>query len=266
MKKEFRNMSIVLGIYLIIIISGLGFFGSADDYSEEERIQLVYDVLEWEEGPLGTGIEWSYGFPSIYKGNFSSNVGGKIEVLLTGYHEKNATYGAWENLGNISYGDISIFRKIEGNYELNFTLSNISMNEMGNILVYGFFGWDPAFNISTNWGKNAEWAVSKADNGFSEVDVLITTNSSIVVYDFKQLDNFEQMTTLVYNKTNGILLEAITSIGLYKSHIRLQGYIPPQQTLERTPLQQIPGYSLSLILVSILFGIYIVRQKKRRNN
>lgn len=257
MKKEFRNLTVVLGIYLIIIGSGFAFFASADDYPEEEQIQLVYDVLEWEEGSLGTGIEWSYGFPPIYKGNFSSNVGGKIEVLITGYHEKNATYGAWEDLGNISYGDISIFRKIEGIYELNFTLSNISMNEMGNILVYGFFGWDPAFNISTDWETNALWALSKANTGFSEVDVLITNSSSTVKYDFKQLDNFKQMTTLIYNKSNGILLEAITSVGLYKSHIRLQGY---------TPSQQIPGYSLPLILASILFGVLIVNRKKRRNN
>ena len=262
MKKEFRNLTVVLGIYLILISSGLGFFGSADDYSEEEQIQLVYDILEWEEGSLGTGIEWSYGFPAIYKGNFSSNVGGKIEVLITGYHEKNATYGAWENLDNISYGDISIFRKIEGIYKLNFTLSNISMNEMGNILVYGFFGWDPAFNISTNWGKNAEWALSKADTGFSEVNVSITTNSSIVVYDFKQMDNLEQKTTLIYNKTNGFLLEAITSVGLYNSHIRLQGYTPTQQTLGPNP--QIPGYSLYSILVSILFGIFVTYQKRSR--
>jgi hypothetical protein len=266
MKKEFRNLTVVLGIYLIIISSGLGFFGSADDFLEEDQIQLVYDVLEWEEGPLGTGVEWSYSYPPVYKGNFSSNVGGKFEILITGYHEKNVTYEAWEDIENVSYGDISIFKKVEGNYELNFTLSNISMNEIGNVLVYGFIGWNPAFNSSTDWRTNARFALNKTDLGFTEVNVSISADSSIVVYDFKQMDGFEQMTTLVYNKSSGILLEAVTSVGLYKSHIRLQGYTPSQQTPEPTPAEQIPGYMLPLLLVSILFGIYIVHQKKRRNN
>lgn len=267
MKKEFRNVTAVFGIYLIIISSGLGFFGSADDFPEEEQILLVYDVLEWEEGPLG--VEWTIwgsDYSSVYKGNFSSNVGGKFEILLTGFHEKNATYEFYDAIDEVSYGDISIFKKMEGNYELNFTLSNISMNEMGMILAYGFFGWNPAFNISADWGTNAGYALNRTDLGYGVVNASISTNSSIMVYDFKQMDGLGQTTTLVYNKSTGILLEAVTNVGSYKSHIRLQGYTPPQQIQDDIPPQQIPGYSISLVLISVLFGILVVYKKRSRKN
>lgn len=258
MKKEFRNITIISGICLIIIGSGLIFFGSADDFPEDEQILLVYDVLEWEDTIWGVQwLIWNWDYSeSIYKGNFSSNKDGKIEVSILGYHEKNQSYEIYQDINYTAYGDISIYEKINNSYELNMTLTNISMNELGFIFIYGYINWNPGFKISLDWEINAQNAYKNANNQYVKADLVITNNTNSVTYDFQQIGG-GQKTILTYNKTNGVLLEAMSEFGLYKSHIRLQGY---------TPDQQIPGYSIPLTMVSVLFGILIVLQRKRRNN
>ncbi|MHA1727328.1 MAG: hypothetical protein ACTSWY_01190 [Promethearchaeota archaeon] len=257
-----KRLKVTLGILLVSLCIFMVISVKADEIPEEAQETLVYDVLEWEDGSWGS-VEWTIwgsDYSSVYKGNYSSSKGGKIEVTITGNYEKNATYEAWEDLNFIPYGDLSIYEKVENGYELNFTLTNISMNEMGSQLVYGFLGWDPAFKVSTDWEENSQIALSKENNPYVQANVTIVNDSNTVTYDFKEVGGMAQTTILTYNKSSGILLEAITEVGLYKSHIRLQGYIPSNIS--------IPGISVSGLLFFIIIGgaIGIFIHRKKINN
>jgi hypothetical protein len=205
-------------------------FIRAQDIPPEQQQTFVYDVILWEDGPWES-TEWTVfevqpPFGSIYRGNFSSNAGGKIEVTVTGYHDKNITTEMFEDLNHIPYANIAFYDKDESGYALNFSISNVSMNEIGMILAYGFIGWNPGFQVSADWENQSQYALNKENLGYTEVDVEIFNQTSIITFKIRQLDGLGQLTILTYNKTNGILLEAYSEVALYRSHIRLQGMFP----------------------------------------
>ncbi len=256
MKHKTKTILITFSFFFIIAAGMNLDFVLAEDYPTSAQEKLVYDVINWED-PVGQGLDWKlfectapYG--SLSKGNFSTSVNGKIEVDITGQHSKNQSYFAYEDIGYCSYGNIAIYTRNWFGYDLDFAVSNVSMNEMGYILLLGFFGWDPAFNISTDWVSNGAIALSKEAYG-ATVEIINETDT--VTYKFTQ-DPAEkvQKTELTYNKASGFLLEAKTEFGLYKLHIRLQGY----------GSFFIPGYDLPILFTSIAIGVFLIVFKKRK--
>jgi hypothetical protein len=264
-RKLFLSMGIILFIAFFSINFGTIFGLGSETIPEEYQSRLKYDVLNWEDAN-GLGVSWTLyeawpGTDTVYKGNVSTNVGGIISVNFTSYDVKNSTFESYENLNYVPYGDIAFFKKLGMNYIANMSLTNVSMNEIGMIIMLGYMGWDPAFQVSTDWKANSILALSKADTGYTTAEVMITNATGTVTYSFKQLTPIgpKQTTILTYDKHTGILLEAQTEFSQYKCHIRLQGYVP----LSGAP--QIPGYSIFVLIGCVIGGIVLIKTRSKRN-
>ena len=244
-----KKIRITLIFLTLITLSSLITLAAApSSYSSDYQQTLEYRVTDWNGT---TGVEWSW--PNE-RGFLGTQRRGTIVVNFTGMYDKSGDLAWTAGPSSVPYGDISSKMR---NGNLNFTATNVSVTEMAYVLLLGYSAFQPGFIIPLEWESNAAQALAQAD-GFFQANVTVTNKTNSVIYDFKQLTgSLLQNTTLEYNITNGVLLNAYTEFGNYWCELQLGGLF-------------IPGFSLptlGIVTIVTILGISLLvlntKRKKR---
>jgi len=196
--------------------------GISNSYSQNINSDdsYVYEVIQF-----GDPTEW-YNFsswPNSYEGDWKTNTNGQIIINLTGFYDKDPS--DWGNVfGNpIPWYDIGIYENNLGNLNLNFSLSNRSNSEVARALVLGYNSFQPGFLIpNENLTNVKELALNQSDpGGLYDIvgDLDIEESYNFLYIGFEQNDG-GQKTSLIYDKSTGLLVWAKTSIFGYLLEIK----------------------------------------------
>ncbi|MHA1733306.1 MAG: hypothetical protein ACTSU5_15270 [Promethearchaeota archaeon] len=232
-----------------------------DQYADldYQNRQLDYEIT------ASTGVvEWAqFNWLAPSRGIVTLKESWRISVNFTGFYKPDAndwsksSYYAPDGNLSIPYIGISVPKLENGKFVQNFTLSNVSNTEAAFVLNLGYSGCNTGFLSSTNWThvKSIGEEVS-SDTSFTPANFTYTDKDGKITLDFAQKSGAKQNTTLVYEKSTGILLEAVTEIKintLYSLSVKLiQG-------------TDIPGYAGVFFVAGLaVFGTVAVSLRRAK--
>jgi hypothetical protein len=223
---------------------------------------LSYDINQF-----GGDIGWFNFTPwpgDAYEGQWKTNQGGEIIVNTTGFYNKDPN--DWGNVFNdpISWFDIEIFENSSGILNSNFTLYNRSNSEIAWALTLGYNNFQPGFHINTIGNlTNVKMLALQEASGFIPGIVSNEETDLTLKITFEQVGG-GQRTSLIYEKSTGILLWANTTFANFLLEMSIEGYIPWESEEDILPSQPnkltyfIPYLIIILISVISIFSIFIV--------
>ncbi|MHA1723920.1 MAG: hypothetical protein ACTSXH_03650 [Promethearchaeota archaeon] len=209
-----------------------------------------YDHASWEESYVYNVSFWGGEEPAIIRwegfdwgtchGYANSSNGGKIVVNYTAFYDKHPNdWGLFES--PLPYLNISFYERIGENLILNSTFNNFSTSETSMIMGLGFNQFLAGFFIPVH---NFVWLTQQAraqDSGwYSNSEVYVNEDEDMIRFDFLLGDDpslLSQNTSLIYNKTTGVLIWAKIEIegGAADFEIILDDYngslIPSEQLI-----------------------------------
>lgn len=182
MKKNKIN-SIIIGllIFLPILLAILPINQVQAAYSDAIQANMKYNwKIENVTDEVVTFTDVSY----IPKGNWKAYTGNYISYSVTSVAE--------EITGSFSIGNLTV-TATDADIAVSLTLS------IGT--------WYPGLISDTNWTQQSQYATNNA-TGFFDGDLTYTLGSQTATFKYLQnTSNGNQNTTLIYNRTTGILLE-----------------------------------------------------------
>ncbi len=236
---------------LLLAPYGKASFVAPDQYSDSidyKTKELQYEILATNGNFTWTNIDWAA--PS--RGIPTPAVGGRIIVNFTGFfapHPSDWSKPSYYTTGALSipYVGVGIPKKVGGSFVQNFTLANVSNTEASTALALGYSGCNTGFLSSTNWTHVEKIAKEAADKtGWTPADFTLTDADGKITLKFVQDGGAQQNTTLVYQKSTGILLSANTEL-------KIDNYFGLQLRLMDD--QDIPGFTGFLFVA--LAGVFV---------
>lgn len=224
--------------------------GIPSSYYQKYPETLTYNVLSFN---TTNPMKWyiyvdGNSNHDIYRGYVGTNDGGKIIVNISSFADKSPELLGIED-NPVPYGNISVFKS--GETKANFTADNISVTEMAYVFLLGYKTWFPGFLSPINWTNNANKAYYQYRLNSVQTNITIINTTSTVKYIFKQISGIMmQNTTLLYNRTNGVLLEAISNSGNYEIHIKIE-----------SNSQVINSYKPIILILGGAIGISVIWRK-----
>ena len=185
-----------------------------DIYSSKFDInnEYIYNVTSFDQ--IQTEFNWYFGFSN--KGKVKTNIGGKIQVLFTGFYDYIPGIYEPNNVfrNAIPYIDIGFYEKSDSTLIHNRTLTNISSVEAAYVTSLGYREFNPGFLIPTdNFTRLEERVLAKDVNdtyvnyeGDHSCEVKTSTVNITFIQD--NPDSKSQNITLIYDKSSGVLLSA----------------------------------------------------------
>ncbi|NVM36295.1 MAG: DUF4430 domain-containing protein [Candidatus Lokiarchaeota archaeon] len=180
----------------------------------------VYEVIQFGDSTGWYNFsEWS----NSYEGDWKTDATGQILVKLTGFYDKDPN--DWGNVFGdpIPWYDIGIYENNLGVLKMNFTLSNRSNSEVARALTLGYNSFQPGFLIpNENLTNVKELALNQSDpGGLYDIvgDLDVEESYNFLSIGFEQ-NGGGQKTSLIYDKSTGLLVWAKTSIFGYLLEIK----------------------------------------------
>jgi len=178
---------------------------------------LVYNVSAFGGPSSWYNYEGDWGSKV---GDFESNVGGQIEVNITGFFNRDPedTNGDLFPDTKMPWLDVEIFKN--GEVNANFTRNNCSNSEAAGQLVLGYGDFKPGFLIPiNNFTELKKLANFGSDWIWGAAALTIEETFNFIYFDFAQIGG-GQTTELIYDKQSGLLVWANTSVGGYTLEIK----------------------------------------------
>jgi hypothetical protein len=173
------------------------------EYSNELKLdqEYVYNVTKFDSTLYWWGLDWNY------KGDVVTNPGGQVIVNFTGFYAKHPN-DLSPFPAPAPYIDITFKKYQTGMLITNSTFFNISNAEASVALAFGYNAFLSGFLIPVddiNMLKTQ--ALAQNQSGFWEAKIYTQEYDNWIMFNFKKND-FSQNTTLIYDKTIGILVWA----------------------------------------------------------
>ncbi len=267
-KKKYFSilLSLFLGLsinFFITLPSGRTNQEIPTIFSQELKLNNTYG---YNVTQFGGDLNW-LGFDFLSKYNVSTNLGGKILVNLTGFHDKdsNDIYNAFGS--PMPYMNVEFVKKELNTLVSNHTFYNVSNGEAAFNMVLGYNAFQSGFLIPLNNLTGLKDLALAQDSGFMAGAITIKENDNVLLFDFKQDSGF-QNTSLIYDKHNGLLVSVNTEllpisnpIG-YKLEMVLSNYT---LDLNFPPEQKIPSFPviITLSIVGISNIVILLRLKRK---
>jgi hypothetical protein len=212
----------------------------ADYYQDLELNSLyTYEVVEFD-----SVLKW-WGLDYTNKGDAKINPGDEILIEIIGFSSKHSNDFS-------PFPDPAPYLNVI--FESNTTFSNVANTEVAFVFAMGFNYFTSGFLIPINVLDDVKaWA---SENAFGFVNGTVTIEETLSTIEFKyEADNDSQNTTLIYDKTTGLLRQYIGE-NLYGPDIELNLI---------TPLDGIPGFPIESIIgiICVITVIYAVKARKR---
>ncbi len=210
-----KKQQIFFGLVISLVLAPLLLVNfsvpvKADTYKESsvQNREYVYNVTQWDQE-----LNWYFGMS--YKGQAKSNPGGIIRVSFTGFFDYVPNSAAYEptNVFNntVPFINISFYERFGSSLVGNLALTNISSAEAAYVTALGYREFNPGFLIPTDnltrleervFAQNVSggWVDYRGNHSFQNL-------TDTVKISFRQ-NTGGQNTTLIYNKTTGVLLWA----------------------------------------------------------
>jgi len=199
--------------------------------------------------------------------NVTTNPGGQIIANFTGFYNKDpAAFGKSCFNDPIPHINITFKENITGILVTNTTFHNISNSEAGLSLGIGYNSFHSGFLIQINDLENLKVLAEEQVNesGFMPGDFIFEEYDYMFQFTFKQ-DNKNQNSTMIYDKTTGVLVYSKVEIFSFKLEIYLNDYeLNFQKT--RNGIPAFPILIFSITLVSTLIIIIPIMRKKIKLN
>jgi len=222
----------------------------------------LYNVTQFDSKFTWLDLNWGP------RGDAITNPGGQIAVNFTGFYNDDPSAFAASCFNNpIPYINITFIENLVGILVTNTTFYNVSNSEAGLSLAMGYNLFHSGFLIQiNNLGTLKALAAEQVlDTGFMPGDFIFEEYDYMVGFTFKQ-DNKYQNSTMIYDKTTGILVYSkVQSIFGPDLEIQLSNY---ELNYQKTELG-IPSFPLLLlgtIIVITLIGVIHNLNKKKRTN
>ncbi len=258
---KFKQISIKIIIFLILlpllffltIISTKANTSIPANYYQQLDLNrsYIYNVTQFDSKFTWVNLSWDPQSDAI------TNPGGQIVVNFTGfYHDDPSAFAASCFNNPIPYINISFIQNITGTLVTNTTFYNVSNSEAGLSLAIGYNIFHSGFLIQINNLENltALAAGQVSDSGYMPGDFIFKEYDYIVEFSFKQ-DNKYQNSTMIYDKTTGILVYSkVQSIFGPDLEIQLSDYELNFQKTEPV----IPSFPLLLLSAAIATTLIIV--------
>ncbi len=178
------------------------------DYSAEldYEKQYIYNVTGFD-----SPVYW-WDFSNDHYKEFVTNDTGLITVNFTGFYEKTS---GDKSVGDnpVPYANVSFYENDGSSQVLNDTAYERSVSEAANTLAISYFNFRYGFLIPTNdfsYLAQLAYAQNTIDPDWGtdwSADINVTEYVKVIEFVFEKADN-SQNTTLVYDKTTGILVYA----------------------------------------------------------
>ena len=166
----------------------------------------IYNVSKFDSKFTWLNLSW------MPRGDAITNPGGQIIVNFTGFYDKNPNAPAKSCFSDpIPYINITFIENQTGTGMLitNTTFYNVSNSEAGLSLAIGYYSFHSGFLIQINNLKTLKLLALEqiSDSGIFPMpgSLKITEYDYMVAFEFKQ-DNRDQNSTMIYDKTTGILV------------------------------------------------------------
>ncbi|MFX0135543.1 MAG: hypothetical protein ACFFDN_18000 [Candidatus Hodarchaeota archaeon] len=162
----------------------------------------IYNVTQFDSKFTWLDLNWSS------RGDAITNPGGQIIVNFTGFYDDDPLVYAPSCFKNpIPYINITFIENVVGILITNTTFYNVSNSEAGLSLAIGYNSFHSGFLIQINNLENLiTLAMEQVSGpGFMQGNFIYEEYDYIVEFAFKQ-DNKNQNSTMIYDKTTGILV------------------------------------------------------------
>jgi hypothetical protein len=230
-----------------------------EKYSQELDINrtFIYNVIQFDSKFTWLNLSYSS------RGDAITNPGGKIIVNFTGFYNDPSAFGASCFSNPIPYINITFMENLTNVLVTNTTFHNVSNSEGGLSLAIGYNSFHSGFliqiNDMTNLRTLAEEQVS--DTGFLPGDLNFNEYDYMVEFVFRQ-DNKNQNSTMIYDKTTGILVYSeVQSIFGPDLEIQLSDY---ELNFQKTSpnISSFPIWMFVIVLTIALASMIFVLTRK----
>jgi len=225
-------------------------FGDKPDMSTVSDEIQVGTMFDWSISKFdlqGNLINWLYPWNGVSKGNFSANISNVLNPVM---NLTITTINGAEINGTIKIGNI--------------TVTNVNQTEIGNILNLNYWSIEkPIGLIINNNTDDIKEAFINADPG-DKTKWNVTEYKDYIMFEIEQTDG-NQITTLVYNKTSGLLVFADTYVNFGTPNHYIIG-VKPRMSDETPATPPIPGFELFFIFTALgilALGYAAVKKGKR---
>jgi len=159
----------------------------------------IYNVTQFDSKFTWLDLNWSP------RGDAITNPGGQIIVNFTGFYDDDSLASCFNN--PIPYINITFMENVAGILVTNTTFYNVSNSEAGLSLAIGYNIFHSGFLIQINNLENLITLAAEQVSGieFLQGDFIYEKYDYMVEFIFKQ-DNKIQNSTMIYDKTTGILV------------------------------------------------------------
>jgi hypothetical protein len=209
--KNLKKLSylVITIVFIQLLYLGTTPFVKAQGYIPNPYYQnldlnrsYIYNVTKFDSKFTWLNLSWGP------RGDAITNPGGQIIVNFTGFHDDDpSAFGASCFDNPIPYINISFMEKIADILVTNTTFYNVSNSEAGLSLAIGYNLFHSGFLIQINNLNNLKTLATEqvSDTGFLPGDFILKSYDYMVEFIFKQ-DNGNQNSTMIYDKTTGILV------------------------------------------------------------
>jgi hypothetical protein len=162
----------------------------------------IYNVTQFDSKFTWLNLSWDP------RGDAITNPGGQIIVNFTGFYDDDPLAFAASCFNNpIPYINITFMENMAGILVTNTTFYNVSNSEAGLSLAIGYNKFNSGFLIQINSLENLKTLAldQVSDPGPMQADFIYEEYDYMVEFTFKQ-DNKNQNSTMIYDKTTGILV------------------------------------------------------------
>jgi len=236
-----KNRSQILWVLLAVLSLPIGSTaGNADGFTVQVGIYAEWQINSVNAQP----VPWYRIDIWTYMGSWKAENGSKMSYTVTAVNED-------------VYGDLIIG---------NLTVTNSSSAEIASALVLGILSWSPGLITHTDWANHTEEAKEQTNSEW--INGTLTIPEKNQVYMDKTLETISfilvsssQNTTLVYEKSSGVLLEAQTGFGAYFLNIEISSTDPPLKEVEGKffPL----NWMVVILPLFFLTGIRIWKRREK---
>jgi hypothetical protein len=162
----------------------------------------IYNVTQFDSKFTWLDLNW------VPQGDAITTPGGHIIVNFTGFYDDDPSAFGVSCFNNpIPYINITFVEDVAGMLISNTTFYNVSNSEAGLSLAIGYNMFHSGFLIQINNLENLTTLATGqvSDTGFLPGDFIFKEYDYMVEFIFKQ-DNRNQNSTMIYDKTTGILV------------------------------------------------------------
>ncbi len=223
----------------------IGEMPNMNTVSSDIQVGLTFNWTIYEFDLNGGVINWLYPWNGVSKGNFTANISGTLNPAM-----------------NLTITNI-VGAEINGTIEIgNITITNVNQTEIGAILGLGNYNFNIGLIIPNSTDRfKAEFLAANPVTNYDKWDV--TEYKNLIMFEIEFHASYgDQIITLIYNKTSGLLLFA----DIYLDFGTPNHYIIGIKLNMSDPIPPIPGFEIILIFSIIGLTVFGYWSIKKRNS